>query len=366
MDDLFAGGVLPPLSTPTGQQADVFRADGLKLEELVAPELGQDEWDFDSILDDFGKEDDQLMDALGSSSFDGSEGAELSTGAGAALGGSARGTGAASSRPRPRSRQAVEPAGAKRGPRPRRFRKNTCQADGCTTDLGQLSFYYQRNHICPDHLKCESYSVKGVPSRFCQRCGQGHNQTEFGGKLRSCTKSLEKHNKRRRGKQLMTDAPGAAAPVAATADEASAATAAAGPSQQSSAPRQQLLPGPASPDMQSTGSGGLPVGMQLFTLPGMSGAQQHVAFALSQALQLQHMGAQMGGQQLVLLPVSQLQALGGAGAGPLMLALQQHAELQSSIPALLAAQAAHAAAASGGAVEAAPYAAPSPVRSPLR
>lgn len=216
-----------------------------------------------------------------------------------------------------------------------------------------------------DHLKSETYSVKGVPSRFCQRCGQGHNQTEFGGKLRSCTKSLEKHNKRRRGKQLMTDAPDAPG-AAAMVDEASAATAAAGPSHQSSAPQQQLPPGPASPDMQSTGSGGLPAGMQLFTLPGMSGAQQHMAFALSQALQLQHMGAQMGGQQLVLLPVSQLQALGGAGAGPLMLALQQHAELQSSIPALLTAQAAHAAAAAGSAVEAAPYAAPAPVSSPPR
>jgi hypothetical protein len=96
----------------------------------VAPELGQDEWDFDSILDEFCKEDEQLMDALGSSSFDGSEGAELSTGARADLDRSARGCGAASSRPRPRPRQAVEPAGVKRGPRPRRFRKNTCQADG--------------------------------------------------------------------------------------------------------------------------------------------------------------------------------------------------------------------------------------------
>ena len=38
----------------------------------MAPELGQDEWDFDSILDEFCKEDEQLMDALGSSSFDGS------------------------------------------------------------------------------------------------------------------------------------------------------------------------------------------------------------------------------------------------------------------------------------------------------
>lgn len=96
----------------------------------------------------------------------------------------------------------------------------------CNVDLSALSFYLQRNHICPvsrragaaccamhagqrvqaapccpsrvaappcaacaraaltrtlpgclgrpaqDHLKAESYMVKGVPSRFCQRCGQ--------------------------------------------------------------------------------------------------------------------------------------------------------------------------------------------------
>lgn len=34
--------------------------------------------------------------------------------------------------------------GHKRGPRPRLFKKNCCQADGCPTDLQTLSFYYQR------------------------------------------------------------------------------------------------------------------------------------------------------------------------------------------------------------------------------
>ena len=37
----------------------------------------------------------------------------------------------------------------KRGPRPRLFKKHSCQADGCSVDLAPLSFYLQRNHICP-------------------------------------------------------------------------------------------------------------------------------------------------------------------------------------------------------------------------
>jgi hypothetical protein len=36
----------------------------------------------------------------------------------------------------------------RRGPRPRVFKKHTCQSDGCTVDLAPLSFYLQRNHIC--------------------------------------------------------------------------------------------------------------------------------------------------------------------------------------------------------------------------
>jgi hypothetical protein len=48
-----------------------------------------------------------------------------------------------------------------------------------------------------DHLKADSYQVKGVPSRFCQRCGQGHPLTDFEGSKRSCRKALERHNQRR-------------------------------------------------------------------------------------------------------------------------------------------------------------------------
>eukprot|EP00887_Chlorella_sp_A99_P007291 scaffold2.g7291.t1 len=122
----------------------------------------------------------------------------------------------------------------RRGPRPRLFKKGTCQSDGCPEDLGRdlpmppistrstLSFYYQRNHICPAHLKSESYVCRGVDTRFCQRCGVGHPLTDFEGSKRSCRKSLEKHNNRRRERQARVSSappPLAAAAAAAAAGE---------------------------------------------------------------------------------------------------------------------------------------------------
>jgi len=53
------------------------------------------------------------------------------------------------------------------------------------------------NHICPDHLKAESFTIKGVPSRFCQRCGISHGLEEFDGRKKSCRKALDKRNQRR-------------------------------------------------------------------------------------------------------------------------------------------------------------------------
>ncbi|KFM25938.1 Squamosa promoter-binding-like protein 16 [Auxenochlorella protothecoides] len=74
-------------------------------------------------------------------------------------------------------------------------------ADNCTADLGACSFYYQRNHICPAHLKAGAYAVRGVSTRFCQRCGVGHPVEDFSGAKRSCKKALDRHNQRRREKQ---------------------------------------------------------------------------------------------------------------------------------------------------------------------
>lgn len=90
----------------------------------------------------------------------------------------------------------------KRGPRPRLFKKNHCQVDDCHANLAILSFYHQRNHICGEHLKAESFAVRGVLSRFCQRCGLSHPLSEFDGTRKSCRLALHKHNNRRRAKQM--------------------------------------------------------------------------------------------------------------------------------------------------------------------
>lgn len=108
----------------------------------------------------------------------------------------------------------------KRGPRPRLFKKNSCQADNCSEDLSTFSFYYQRNHICPTHLKCAEYSVRGVAMRFCQRCGVGHAIEEFSGGKRSCKKALERHNQRRREKQAGASASGPSAAATASSSQA--------------------------------------------------------------------------------------------------------------------------------------------------
>jgi hypothetical protein len=39
--------------------------------------------------------------------------------------------------------------------------QNTCQADSCSTDLQTLSFYYQRNHICPVSERGRQLQVGG-------------------------------------------------------------------------------------------------------------------------------------------------------------------------------------------------------------
>jgi hypothetical protein len=46
--------------------------------------------------------------------------------------------------------------GARRS-KPRLFQRGTCQADGCTIDLTAHSYYSNRNHICPSHLKADSF-----------------------------------------------------------------------------------------------------------------------------------------------------------------------------------------------------------------
>lgn len=87
---------------------------------------------------------------------------------------------------------------AVRGPRPRLFHKDRCQADGCSYDLKKLPFYNRRNHICMAHKTADEYLRLGDRVRFCQRCGLAHPLADFDGVKRSCRKKLEKHNERRR------------------------------------------------------------------------------------------------------------------------------------------------------------------------
>ncbi|KAG7667509.1 hypothetical protein Ndes2526B_g07537 [Nannochloris sp. 'desiccata'] len=95
---------------------------------------------------------------------------------------------------------------ASRGPRPRLFLKDRCQADNCSTaDLSKLRFYNRRNHICLNHQKVDQYSRRGQIVRFCQRCAVGHPLEDFDGGKRSCRHKLEKFNSRRR-KSISTPA----------------------------------------------------------------------------------------------------------------------------------------------------------------
>jgi hypothetical protein len=109
------------------------------------------------------------------------------------------------------------------------FKKHRCQADGCHANLATYSFYYQRNHICTEHLKSESFFVHSVASRFCQRCGLSHALTEFDGKRKSCRVALEKHNNRRKARVENTSGATTGAPAGAAngGQATSAATAAA-------------------------------------------------------------------------------------------------------------------------------------------
>ena len=56
----------------------------------------------------------------------------------------------------------------------------------------------RRCHICPAHLHAESYTCGGVPTRFCQRCRQGHALVDFDGAKHCCCRSLERCKQLRR------------------------------------------------------------------------------------------------------------------------------------------------------------------------
>ena len=81
-------------------------------------------------------------------------------------------------------------------------RPGYCQADGCGKNLSKLTFYHARNKICDVHIKADVFSRNGEELRFCQRCGHPHALHEFDGRKHSCRAQLEKHNARRRKRQV--------------------------------------------------------------------------------------------------------------------------------------------------------------------
>ncbi|KAK1304968.1 Squamosa promoter-binding protein 1 [Acorus calamus] len=73
-----------------------------------------------------------------------------------------------------------------------------CQVEGCEEDISGSKAYYRNHKICEGHYKAPVVRNGGVRERFCQQCTRFHELLEFDGSKRTCRKSLEAHNKRRR------------------------------------------------------------------------------------------------------------------------------------------------------------------------
>ena len=71
-----------------------------------------------------------------------------------------------------------------------------CQVETCGKELGSLSTYHQRCHICEVHIKEQQFMRAGKLQRFCQQCGRCHELSAFQGPKRSCREQLAKHNAR--------------------------------------------------------------------------------------------------------------------------------------------------------------------------
>ncbi|KAK1324536.1 putative squamosa promoter-binding-like protein 19 [Acorus calamus] len=99
--------------------------------------------------------------------------------------------------PPPKKKKRVVKATATPTPKKRRGILK-CQVEGCEEDISGSKAYYRNHKICEGHYKAPVVRVGGVQERFCQRCTRFHELLEFDGSKRTCRKSLEAHNKRRR------------------------------------------------------------------------------------------------------------------------------------------------------------------------
>lgn len=71
-----------------------------------------------------------------------------------------------------------------------------CQVTGCGAPI--QSAYHARHRVCPAHAKASCVEMNGMKLRFCQQCSKLHPLEDFDGKLKSCKKTLQKHNERRK------------------------------------------------------------------------------------------------------------------------------------------------------------------------
>lgn len=84
-------------------------------------------------------------------------------------------------------------------------REAKCQVPGC--DASITSAYHARHKVCPGHAKAVEVEIEGKKMRFCQQCSKLHVLEEFDGKLKSCKKTLSKHNQRRKMSVSKTNGP---------------------------------------------------------------------------------------------------------------------------------------------------------------
>ncbi|KAI3515469.1 hypothetical protein L1887_14365 [Cichorium endivia] len=73
-----------------------------------------------------------------------------------------------------------------------------CQAEKCSSDLGEAKQYHRRHRVCEFHAKAQAAIVGGIHQRFCQQCSRFHELSEFDEAKRSCRRRLAGHNERRR------------------------------------------------------------------------------------------------------------------------------------------------------------------------
>lgn len=59
------------------------------------------------------------------------------------------------------------------------------QVDGCVEDLSGLKRYFQRYHVCEQHMRAPVVLIAGRQVRFCDQCSTFHPLNFFDG-VRRC------------------------------------------------------------------------------------------------------------------------------------------------------------------------------------